>query len=41
MKPAELYLMNFIEACNWLSYFKEYDEFVKKEEDRMRGKQTF
>jgi len=29
--------MNFIDACNWLSYFKEYDEFRQKQEEKQKG----
>lgn len=29
--------MNMVDACNWLSYFKEYDEYTQKLEDRARG----
>jgi hypothetical protein len=29
--------MNMIEACNWLSYFKEYDEYKIKLEEKARG----
>ena len=32
-----VYDMNMIEACNWLSYFKEYDEYKIKLEEKARG----
>jgi len=39
--PDQVYEMNFIASCNWLSYFKERDEAERKRLDREKGKQIF
>jgi len=41
LTPNQIYDMNFIDACNWLSYFKELDEYTKREEDRRNNRMTF
>lgn len=37
LTPKSVYEMNMIEACNWLSYFKEFDEYKQKLEDKAKG----
>lgn len=39
--PQMVYELNFLDAFNWLSYFKEHDEYVVKEKERQAGKKTF
>lgn len=35
----QVYDMNFINACNWLSYFKEKEDFLMALEDSKNGTQ--
>lgn len=29
ISPDQVYEMNFIDFCNWLSYYKEQDEYIQ------------
>jgi hypothetical protein len=41
LKPEEIYPMNFIDCLNWLSFFKEYDEWEQRMIDKKNGKMRF
>jgi hypothetical protein len=35
-----IYKMNFINACNWMSFFKERDDYIEQANNKAQNKMT-
>lgn len=35
--PDRVYELTFTDVCNWLAFFKEKEDYIKKQEDKAKG----